>query len=225
MYARSTTIQAQPSSIEAGIAHIRDAVMPALTRSTAAVGLSLLVDRESGRCIATTAWENQACDARQCRTGAPATRSGGPDVRRQSDDRRMGDRGVAPRPPLRSRRLRAGHLAAGAARPVQPGHPSSTGSRCCPRSKSSMAFCSAQPDDRPCLVAGGVRRRRSTASRRCSATRSKPVHCGPPGCATSALTSTTSASSNWRSRTCGCPSWSSCPCRSARHAAAWPRPS
>ena len=31
MYARSTTIQAQPSSIDAGIAHVRDAVMPALS--------------------------------------------------------------------------------------------------------------------------------------------------------------------------------------------------
>ncbi|MGA9488859.1 MAG: hypothetical protein WBV80_01225 [Mycobacterium sp.] len=60
MYARSTTIQAQPSSIEAGIVHIRDVVMPALTMIDSCVGLSLLVDRESGRCIATTAWENEA---------------------------------------------------------------------------------------------------------------------------------------------------------------------
>jgi hypothetical protein len=30
MYARSMTIQAQPSSIDAGVAHMRDSVMPAL---------------------------------------------------------------------------------------------------------------------------------------------------------------------------------------------------
>ena len=58
MYARSTTIQAQPSSIDAGIAHMRDSVMPALEGTDGCVGLSLLVDRTSGRCVATSSWES-----------------------------------------------------------------------------------------------------------------------------------------------------------------------
>ncbi|MEB3031028.1 antibiotic biosynthesis monooxygenase [[Mycobacterium] nativiensis] len=58
MYARSTTITAQPSAIDAGITHIRDEVMPALRDIDGCIGLSLLVDRQSGRCIATSSWEN-----------------------------------------------------------------------------------------------------------------------------------------------------------------------
>jgi Antibiotic biosynthesis monooxygenase len=59
VYARSTTIQAQPSSIDAGIAHLRDEVMPALQAIDGCVGVSLLADRESGRCVATSAWETE----------------------------------------------------------------------------------------------------------------------------------------------------------------------
>ena len=57
MYARSTTIQAQPLSVDIGIAHVRDVVMPALQEMDGFVGLSLLVDRQSGTCIATSAWD------------------------------------------------------------------------------------------------------------------------------------------------------------------------
>ena len=57
MYARSTTIQAQPLSVDIGIAHVRDAVMPALQELDGFVGLSLLVERQSGTCIATSAWD------------------------------------------------------------------------------------------------------------------------------------------------------------------------
>ena len=60
VYARSTTVLANRESIDAGIAHIRDEVLPALQRMDGCVGLSMLVDRDSGRCIATSSWESQA---------------------------------------------------------------------------------------------------------------------------------------------------------------------
>jgi heme-degrading monooxygenase HmoA len=59
VYARSTTIQAQPSSIDAGVAHIRDAVMPRLQEVDGCVGLSLLADQQTGRCIVTSSWETE----------------------------------------------------------------------------------------------------------------------------------------------------------------------
>jgi hypothetical protein len=59
VYARSTTIRAHPESIEAGIAHIRDEVMPALLGMDGCIGLSMLVDRLSGLCIATTSWQSK----------------------------------------------------------------------------------------------------------------------------------------------------------------------
>jgi hypothetical protein len=59
VYARSTTVRAQLSSIDAGIAHVRDTVMPALQGIEGCIGVSLLVDRESGRCIATSAWQSE----------------------------------------------------------------------------------------------------------------------------------------------------------------------
>ena len=58
MYARSTTIQAQPLSVDIGIAHVRDVVMPALQEMDGYVGMSLLVDRQDGTCIATSSWNS-----------------------------------------------------------------------------------------------------------------------------------------------------------------------
>ena len=63
MYARSTTLQAQPGSIDAGIAHFRDETMPALREIDGFVGASLIVDRETGRCIVTANYASS--EARQ----------------------------------------------------------------------------------------------------------------------------------------------------------------
>lgn len=59
MYARSTTIMAMPESIDAGIAEVRDSVMPMVTQMEGCIGLSMLVDRSSGRCIITSAWRSE----------------------------------------------------------------------------------------------------------------------------------------------------------------------
>jgi heme-degrading monooxygenase HmoA len=60
VHARTTIIQADATKIDDGIATVRDQVLPAVTRMDGCVGMSMLVDRESGRCIATTAWESEA---------------------------------------------------------------------------------------------------------------------------------------------------------------------
>lgn len=59
MYARSTTIHGDPMKLDDGIAYIRDTVMPAIKQMAGSIGLSMLCDRESGRCIITTAWRDE----------------------------------------------------------------------------------------------------------------------------------------------------------------------
>lgn len=59
MYARSTTIMARPELIDAGIAMVRDEVMPDIMQMEGCTGLSLMCDRQSGRCIATSAWQTE----------------------------------------------------------------------------------------------------------------------------------------------------------------------
>jgi quinol monooxygenase YgiN len=64
VYARSTTVRAHLESLDSGIAFIRDEVMPTLLGLEGCVGLSMLVDRLTGRCIATSAWQSkEAMDA------------------------------------------------------------------------------------------------------------------------------------------------------------------
>jgi hypothetical protein len=56
VYARSTMAQVRLSSIDAAVARVRDEMMPAVLAADGSVGLSMLVNRRSGRCIVTSAW-------------------------------------------------------------------------------------------------------------------------------------------------------------------------
>ena len=59
MYARTTTIQGTSAAIDDATAYMRDDVMPAVQQMDGFVGLSILVDRDSGRCIVANAWQTE----------------------------------------------------------------------------------------------------------------------------------------------------------------------
>ncbi len=71
MDARTTTVQADPSKIDDGIANIRDAVTPVITAMDGCVGMSMLADRVRPlhRHVVMGV---RSCAAGQCRQGAPA---------------------------------------------------------------------------------------------------------------------------------------------------------
>jgi quinol monooxygenase YgiN len=60
MHARSTTFNGKPENIDAGIAFVKNEVGPMLDKIKGCRGLSMLVDRETGQCIATSSWDNEA---------------------------------------------------------------------------------------------------------------------------------------------------------------------
>ena len=70
VHARSTTFQARTSEIDAGVRYVTEEVMPEIMAMDGCIGLSMLVDREAGRCIATSAWT----DARSMRAADAALR-------------------------------------------------------------------------------------------------------------------------------------------------------
>jgi heme-degrading monooxygenase HmoA len=71
MYARSTTIAGKPAEVERGIVYIRARVLPAVMGMDGFIGLSMLADRHSGRCIVTSAWE----DTTALRQSAPQVKA------------------------------------------------------------------------------------------------------------------------------------------------------
>jgi hypothetical protein len=60
MYARSTTIHGNPTSVDEGIAFVRDETMPILRQMDGCVGLSMLADRRTGHSIVTTSWRDES---------------------------------------------------------------------------------------------------------------------------------------------------------------------
>ena len=81
MYARTTTIKGDPRAMDEGIAHITDVVWPTVQRMSGCVGMSMLADREAGRCIVTSAWAtDEAMRASAESVRAPST----PPVSRRS---------------------------------------------------------------------------------------------------------------------------------------------
>lgn len=59
MYARSTTLRGDPKRADEGIALVRDEIMPAVREMEGCIGMSLLVDRDAGMSIVTSAWETE----------------------------------------------------------------------------------------------------------------------------------------------------------------------
>jgi heme-degrading monooxygenase HmoA len=60
VYARSTTFHGRPDNLDAGIAFVKNEAGPMLDRIEGCRGLSMLVDHETGQCIATSSWQNEA---------------------------------------------------------------------------------------------------------------------------------------------------------------------
>jgi quinol monooxygenase YgiN len=59
VFTRSTTVDSMPDSLDRGIDHVRDEVLPTVSQMPGFVGMSMLVDRSSGRCVVATAWQDQ----------------------------------------------------------------------------------------------------------------------------------------------------------------------
>ncbi|MEU2349847.1 antibiotic biosynthesis monooxygenase [Modestobacter sp. NPDC049651] len=59
MFARTTIVRGAPTAVEAGIEQVRDRVWPTLQGMSGCVGMSMLADRDAGRCIVTSAWADE----------------------------------------------------------------------------------------------------------------------------------------------------------------------
>lgn len=59
MFARTVTSDSRPESVEQDILYIQDTVFPQLREMPGYIGVSLVADRTTGRCIATSAWDTE----------------------------------------------------------------------------------------------------------------------------------------------------------------------
>ena len=71
MYARSTSIRSNPDKLDDGVTYVTKEVLPTLGQSDGCIGLSMLTNRDDGRCIVTTSWRDEQsmrATAEQART-------------------------------------------------------------------------------------------------------------------------------------------------------------
>ena len=59
MYARHVTVHGSPDKVDAGIATLRDQVLPVLRECAGFKGQLLLVDRTKGEAIGISLWDNE----------------------------------------------------------------------------------------------------------------------------------------------------------------------
>jgi heme-degrading monooxygenase HmoA len=59
MYARSTSIRSNPDKLDDGVAYVTNDVLATLGQSDGCIGLSMLTNRDDGRCIVTTSWRDE----------------------------------------------------------------------------------------------------------------------------------------------------------------------
>ncbi|MGY1643533.1 antibiotic biosynthesis monooxygenase [Geodermatophilus sp. SYSU D00703] len=59
MFARTTIVRGNPGAVDEAVAYMRDEVMPVVQQMEGCVGLSMLADRDTGRCIIATAWQTE----------------------------------------------------------------------------------------------------------------------------------------------------------------------
>lgn len=58
MFVRSSTFDADPAMLDMGAAYMRDTIMPAMSHIPGCLGVSLMMDRQSGHCITASAWQS-----------------------------------------------------------------------------------------------------------------------------------------------------------------------
>ncbi len=59
MYIRTTEVQGDPTNIDDGLRLVREEIFPAVSAMDGCIGMSMLIDRQSGRCLTTTAWSSE----------------------------------------------------------------------------------------------------------------------------------------------------------------------
>lgn len=79
MHARSITIMGDPQKIDSGIAFVRDEVQPKISAMDGCIGMSMLVNRETGHCIVTSGWRDEA-SMRASDAGLQAARARGGEI-------------------------------------------------------------------------------------------------------------------------------------------------